>query len=219
MTDEDRDRDDGDDAPTDDLPDEPLADLAENVRERPGDDATGGDADDQDSSSPDSTTARQDADPPSLDAGRDSTALDTDADRDPPPIEPDADRDPSPLPGDTGREGPLGDLAAEVERRRGEVEDADLDDAFTSQDVADLDVDAVWEQVESGGVADAEEPVETEERVVSKASFCQQCEFFSEPPSVGCGHEGTEILELVDTDHFRVRNCPKVAEEERLGDL
>lgn len=211
MTDEDRDRDDGDDAPADDLPEEPLADLAENVRESTGDDATGGDADERDSSIPDSTSARQDADSPALDAA---------ADRDPsPPLDADADRDPSPLPGDTGREGPLGDLAAEVDRRRGEADDADLDDAFTSQEVADLDVDAVWEQVESGGVADAEEPVETEERVVSKASFCQGCEFFSEPPSVGCGHEGTEILELVDTDHFRVRNCPKVAEEERLGDL
>lgn len=189
MTDEERD-DDGD-VPADDLPEEPLADLAENVRERTSDDATGGDAD-----------------PPALDADRDSSAVGSGADR-----------DPSPLPGDTGREGPLGDLAAEVDRRRGEADDAELDDAFTSQDVADLDVDAVWEQVESGGVADAEEPVEAEERVVSKASFCQRCEFFSEPPSVGCGHEGTEILELVDTEHFRVRNCPKVAEEERLGDL
>jgi len=198
VTDEDRD-DDGD-APSDDLPEEPLADLAENVRERTSDDVTGGDTD-----------------PPSLDIDSDSAAPDTGAD--PSPIDPDADRDPLALPGDTGREGPLGDLAAEVDRRRGEADGADLDDAFTSQDVADLDVDAVWEQVESGGVGDAEEPVETEERVVSKASFCQQCEFFSEPPSVGCGHDGTEILELVDTDHFRVRDCPKVAEEERLGDL
>jgi len=217
VSDEDRDRDDEGDTPADDLPDEPLADLAENVRERTSDDATGDDADERDSSSPDSTTARQDAGPPSLDADRDSPALD--AGRDPSPIDPDADREPSALPGDTGREGPLGDLAAEVDRRRGDADTADLDDAFTSQEVADLDVDAVWEQVESGGVTDAEEPVETDERVVSKASFCQQCEFFSEPPSVGCGHEGTEILELVDTDHFRVRNCPKVAEEERLGDL
>ncbi|GAA0673541.1 hypothetical protein ACFQDG_06425 [Natronoarchaeum mannanilyticum] len=208
MSDEDRDRDDEDDTPADDLPDEPLADLAENVRERTSDDASGGDADEGYSSIPDSTSARQDADPPSLDADRDSPAIDSDADR-----------DPSALPGDTGREGPLGDLAAEVDRRRDEADDAELDDAFTSQDIADLDVDAVWEQVESGGGADAEEPVETEERVVSKASFCQQCEFFSEPPAVGCGHEGTEILELVDTDHFRVRDCPKVAEEERLGDL
>jgi len=191
VTDEDRRRDDDGDAPADDLPEEPLADLAENVRERTSDDASD-----------------EDADPPALDADRDSSASGSGADR-----------DPSPLPGDTGREGPLGDLAAEVDRRRGEADDAELDDAFTSQDVADLDVDAVWEQVESGGVGDDEDPVETEERVVSKASFCQQCEFFSEPPSVGCGHEGTEILELVDTDHFRVRNCPKVAEEERLGDL
>jgi len=201
-------RDDDGDTQEDDLPEEPLADLAEDVRERTSDGANGVDADEGDSSSPDSTSARQDADPPALDADRDSSALDSDGDR-----------DPSPLPGDTGREGPLGDLAAEVDRRRGEADDAELDDVFTSQDVAELDVDAVWEQVESGGVGDAEEPVETEERVVSKASFCQQCEFFSEPPSVGCGHEGTEILELVDTEHFRVRDCPKVAEEERLGDL
>lgn len=182
MTDENEGDDASDEVSDDDLPDEPLADLAADVSNRPSD--SGDDAERQ----------------PRLDA--------------------DADREPSALPGDTGREGPLGDLAAEVERRRDAADaDADLDDAFTSQEVADLDVDAVWEQVESDGVGDEQAGVETEERVVSKASFCQQCEFFSEPPAVGCGHEGTEILELVDTEHFRVRNCPKVAEEERLGDL
>jgi len=185
VTDEERD-DDGD-TPADDLPEEPLADLAADVGDRPSDSGEEGDGAERH---------------PRLDA--------------------DTDREPSALPGDTGREGPLGELAADVERRRDAADNADaadLDDAFTSQEVADLDVDAVWEQVESDGVDDEQAGVETEERVVSKASFCQQCEFFSEPPAVGCGHEGTEILELVDTERFRVRNCPKVAEEERLGDL
>jgi len=171
----------------DDIPDEPLADLAESVPERSDDDG-------------------------STDAERDRAAPGR------PELDADGDRDPSALPGETGREGPLGDLAAEVDRRRDETDASDLDDVFTSQDVADLDVDAVWEQVESGGVGDRGD-VAVEERVVPKANFCQRCEFFSSPPSVACGHEGTEILELVDTDSFRVRNCPKVAEEERLGDL
>ncbi|SNZ18059.1 hypothetical protein SAMN06269185_3222 [Natronoarchaeum philippinense] len=178
----------------DDLPDEPLADLAASVR----------DDDDAD-------TETTDADGGATD---DVSSV---------PASDDADTDLPPLPGETAsdpsREGPLGDLAAEVDRRRGDADPDDLDDLFTSEDVADLDVDAVWDHVESGGIdvdvtADADD-----EQVIEKASFCQQCEFFAEPPAVGCEHDGTEILELVDTDNFRVRNCPKVAEEERLGDL
>ena len=55
-------------------------------------------------------------------------------------------------------------------------------------------------------------------RVVEKRSFCQGCQYFSDPPSVDCSHEGTEILELVDVEHFRVVDCPMVAEAESIGD-
>lgn len=53
-----------------------------------------------------------------------------------------------------------------------------------------------------------------DERVVDKREFCQRCEFFSAPPEVSCTNEGTEIVELVDADRFRVRNCPKVADDD-----
>ena len=169
MTDDAPARDDGD-APDDDLPDEPLADLAAEVRDRQ--------------------------------AGADA-----------------ADADGSASTGAGDRDEPLGDLAAEVERRRAESGGEDLSEMFTSREVAELDVDAVWERVESGGVDVDPDEITADERVVEKASYCQQCEYFSEPPAVACGHDGTEILELVDTDSFRVRGCPKVAEDEQLDEL
>ena len=55
-------------------------------------------------------------------------------------------------------------------------------------------------------------------RVIEKRTFCQGCRYFSDPPTVACSHEGTEILELVDVDHFRVVDCPMVAEAEQLTD-
>lgn len=161
----------------DDLPDEPLADLAADVRDK---------VDDGDSDSGDPDT------------GISPPADDTTEQR---------------------RDEPLGDLAAEVGRRRDQSDDADLSDLFTSQEVANLDVDTVWEQVESGGLSVDPDEIATDERVVESAGYCEQCEYFSEPPDVACGHEGTDIVEMVDTAHFRVRNCPKVAEDERLGDL
>ena len=167
----------GDDAPADDLPDEPLADLAADVREqRATDDATGPNEVGDEEGRPSSSVA----------GDRDAT---------------------------------LGELAAEIERRRTGAGDEDLSELFTSREVAELDVDAIWERVESGGVDVDPDEVTGDERVVEKASYCQQCEYFSEPPEVACGHEGTAILELVDTDRFRVRGCPKVAEDEQLDDL
>jgi len=57
---------------------------------------------------------------------------------------------------------------------------------------------------------------ENEGTVVPKANFCEQCEHFADPPRVACTREGTEIRELVDREHFRVVNCPVVAERDRL---
>jgi hypothetical protein len=53
------------------------------------------------------------------------------------------------------------------------------------------------------------------DHVVPKKKFCQQCQYFSAPPTVACSHEGTDIVEIPDTDHFRVRGCPMVEESER----
>lgn len=123
------------------------------------------------------------------------------------------------------------------------------EDHFESVDVGDVDSEALWDAIVDeepapkptpGGDAepvDAEpvdietddtEPVDTtavgdgdtaDEHIVDKRELCQRCEYFSAPPEVACQHGGTEILELVDSEHFRVRNCPKVeeADEEEFG--
>lgn len=120
---------------------------------------------------------------------------------------------------------PLGELASSVRDRRDRDDDA-LDDVFEERDVTEIDADAVWERIETddptlhetdeASVQETDGPVE---RVVEKASFCERCPFFSEPPVVSCSHEGTSIVELVDVDHFRVVDCPKVQEAERLEEL
>jgi hypothetical protein len=53
---------------------------------------------------------------------------------------------------------------------------------------------------------------------VSKHSYCERCEYFSNPPDVACSHEGTDIIEFVDSETVRVADCPIVAEREELAD-
>ncbi|MFB6068307.1 MAG: hypothetical protein ABEJ90_00065 [Halobacterium sp.] len=131
---------------------------------------------------------------------------------------------------------PLSDLAREVrERREGrergnEPTGESEDDFFEKVDVGDVDSEAVWEAVVEGeseerpeaervGVGREPEQVTEEtdegaESLVSKREYCQRCPHFAEPPEVACTHEGTEIVEVVDTDTFRVRNCPMVTSGE-----
>lgn len=108
----------------------------------------------------------------------------------------------------------------ELEAAAGEV-DAEAD-PFEEMEVEDLDEEDVWAalsaaeepEVEIGGAAT---PVETEEgvedHIVDKREYCQRCPYFTEPPTVACSHEGTSIVEAVNTDEFRVRGCPMVSEE------
>jgi len=53
-------------------------------------------------------------------------------------------------------------------------------------------------------------------RDIAKRAYCHQCEHFEAPPNTGCRNDGTEILELVGLDQFRVADCPVVRENERL---
>jgi hypothetical protein len=111
------------------------------------------------------------------------------------------------------------------------VDDDELEDFFTEVDVEDVDEEDVWAEITDGAADDgtdlettgeveaAFEELEADaatadsdaaEAVVEKAGYCRQCPYFSEPPDVTCENEGTEIVELVDTERFRVRNCPVV---------
>jgi hypothetical protein len=123
---------------------------------------------------------------------------------------------------------PLDDLAREVRARReardsrASVDEED-DDLFESVEVADVDDEAVWEsfvegeaepEAEVGLGAEARDAADPDEHVVPKRTFCQRCPHFSAPPETACTHEGTAIVEVVDADHFRVRHCPVVEDED-----
>lgn len=102
--------------------------------------------------------------------------------------------------------------------------DSEVEDLFTEVSVGDVDEAAVWEALTGDGepaatgdddaVPDEEsagpQADEGEGTVVPKASYCQQCEHFSPPPGVACENPGTDIVDLVDIEHFRVRECPVV---------
>lgn len=134
--------------------------------------------------------------------------------------------------GEGGRRVPFEDLARDVEERRRASDRVDTFDRLDTDEVGSdgVDADQVWEdlstETESPSTpadADAEPtPVDAEsdggeEYLVPKRSFCQQCEFFSAPPAVDCTHAGTEIVGIADSERFRVRNCPLVGDDARVG--
>jgi len=130
--------------------------------------------------------------------------------------------------GAPGEEAPLSELA----RERDATTQQEREELFEEVDVGEIDGEAIWDAVVEEGMPPEEalgelrdsEPAEPAERpnehVINKREYCQRCEYFSEPPDVACGHEGTEILEMTDSDCFRVRGCPKVqASEEELSSV
>jgi len=135
---------------------------------------------------------------------------------------------------DSAEEAPLDGLAREVRARRKAQEteeafDADAppdDDPFESVDVDHVDEDAVWEAFVEGETgpeeqvglgSTVEQADEPDEHVVPKTDFCQRCPHFADPPETACTHEGTTIVEVVDADHFRVRNCPIVEDGDAVS--
>jgi hypothetical protein len=128
-----------------------------------------------------------------------------------------ADTDADPTIPETGRDGPLGDLAAGIDGRQEQRTTTD-EELFDEVDVGDVDADELWSQVESDGPT-VEPRGEREVREVEKRKYCSQCPYFSDPPAVGCSHEGTDILQQVDMEHFEVADCPVVLEDERLEDV
>jgi hypothetical protein len=94
--------------------------------------------------------------------------------------------------------------------------------AFERVDVGGVDADSVWEEItsedEEESTPDLGEMSGSPDAEVSKHRYCEQCEFFSAPPDVGCSHDEAQILEFVDMETVRLRNCPVVAEQRELDD-
>jgi hypothetical protein len=119
---------------------------------------------------------------------------------------------------------PLSDLRREVDERRsgsgtsgGRSED-EFEELFAEMEVGDVDADDVWEQF-----SEDEDPMfetafveEDREVTVVEKSLCHGCEHFADPPETGCTHDGTDIDAEVDTGHFRVLDCPVVAERKEM---
>ncbi|MFC6772272.1 hypothetical protein ACFQDD_12235, partial [Halorubrum pallidum] len=112
---------------------------------------------------------------------------------------------------------------------RADVDDFDeIDDAFERMDVSGLGDGDVWESLDedadaiggaSAAIADRDRTAHDHaDREVDKRAYCQQCPHFSAPPEAVCTHEGTEIVEVVDVDEFRVRNCPMVSKADRAAE-
>jgi len=128
-----------------------------------------------------------------------------------------------------GREG--SDDASPFDELQADTNDVDPDELFeemfVEQEAGDLDTESVWETLEGtereGGKQDGGglegETSEGDEHVVSAREFCADCEHAAEPPEVRCTYEGSEIVEFVDKNTVRVRNCPIVARRNKLGEM
>lgn len=99
-----------------------------------------------------------------------------------------------------------------------DLEDAGDDvpeDPFEEMAIENVEED-VWSALESGlespDIGGDARPV-GEDHIVDKRAYCQRCPHFTAPPETACTHEGTEIVEVVSTDEFRIRNCPMIGEE------
>ena len=99
----------------------------------------------------------------------------------------------------------------------GEIDEETLWSSLGSDDTAGVDTAADTDTGSLGGVGPASgvesvgEPGSTlPEHVVPKDTYCQSCPYLDGPPALACTHKGTEIVEVVDNERFRVRNCPMV---------
>jgi hypothetical protein len=123
----------------------------------------------------------------------------------------------NPLTGDGTESGPEIGPPSDTSREGDPFES--MEDAFTEQGVDEVDTEKVWQQLTDaqsrGSVSEKQGRTYAE---VSKHSYCEQCEHFSEPPDINCSNEGTEIVEFLDMQTVRVVDCPVVAERKELED-
>lgn len=118
---------------------------------------------------------------------------------------------------DEGREKiPLSELKDDLSNR----EETSEEDLFHREAVDDVEAEAVWADLlmGEGDTTEAFEPTALEEIdgrdfQVVPTTLCHRCEFFGDPPTLHCTHEGTTIHETVDMDHYRVSDCPMVKTE------
>jgi hypothetical protein len=94
-----------------------------------------------------------------------------------------------------------------------QLEGESADDGDTGEPAATPELDLADEELDEA-VDEAVESAGSGETVVKKRSYCEQCEYFSEPPDISCTYPGSQIIELVDTGRFRVRDCPIVERRE-----
>ncbi len=117
-------------------------------------------------------------------------------------------------PRDGGTE-PLGDLAERLNREDQEALETG-EDVFEEVDTGAIDVEDVWEQLESGPGPEGETLGEGEDVRRIERSVCHGCPHFGDPPELHCTHDGTTIREMPDSQHFVVVECPVVAGEEDI---
>lgn len=204
-----------DDAQDDDRPDDPFEQLEDGVGNREGDPFE---------SLSDETTDQTDTEPPSPDDadwvdefGVDSPTAGPGRESSQPPEESETEWEESETDGprvETDTDS-MTEMLGDVDHREGDpFEQGDL---FEEQDTEGVDPDTVWEDLASSDSEDSE-PADTGRQFaeVSKHSYCEQCEYFSSPPSVSCTHEGTDIVEFLDAETVRLVDCPIVAERREL---
>jgi hypothetical protein len=126
---------------------------------------------------------------------------------------------------------PLGDLAERVRARQ--ADRAGEESPFEAMDVGEVEGEDLWSELFERDDGDVDRYVGVggeaervgggagyDEFVVETATFCKRCPLLGPPPELHCTHEGTEILEVVDTEHFKVRECPMVEEgDDGLADI
>lgn len=122
------------------------------------------------------------------------------------------------------------ELAGDMRKRRQRREENPESGPFETMDVGEVDGEAVWEELLTdeelneaeravgAGVSATEvgsaTPGERTEHIVPKDQFCSRCPYLTDPPGLACGHEGTEIVEVTDSEQFRLRGCPFAGREE-----
>lgn len=115
---------------------------------------------------------------------------------------------------------PLGAVADRLGDRGLSADDDLFGAAFEDVEADGIDGEALWADLQTELPSGLTEPESAEGDVfeVPQREYCGRCQFFSAPPDVACTYEGSEILAVVDTEHFRVEGCPIVLGEETLGD-